>query len=189
MLSNLAQLQNGLFSGHGRASEAVDWPSVLNAYKTLWRETEAQAIYPDEPETVASFVLRFVYQQLPWNLTPLKMSANVQRTLGLFGGLSDAATRLRMAFESESGVELRGFLQLSHALYGLFVQNDCVPEHLLHERLERHFKPAQIAGTLRFLSSTRSQFRKYYSENVAASTPSGVVYELNPSSVVPNHAA
>jgi hypothetical protein len=167
-------------SGHGRASVPVDWPSVLNAYKTLWRKTEAQAIYPDEPEMVASFVLRFVYQQLPWNLTPLRMSANVQRTLGLFGGLSDAATRLRMAFESESCVELGDFLQVSHALYGLFVQNDCVPEHLLHERLERHFKPAQIAGTLRFLSSTRSQFRKYYSEKVAASAAGDVVYEFNP---------
>lgn len=166
--------------GHERGGAATECPSVINIYKNLWRVTEAQTVYPSDPQVMAAFVLRFVYQQLPWNLTSIKMAGNLRRTRNLFGGSSDAAISLRSQFEAASGLELDDLLEASQVLYGMFALSEKVPDHSLHEQLGKHFSPTQIINILRFLTSTRRGFRQYYANKAAASVPREVVYEFNP---------
>ena len=69
-------------NGHSRAPNSVDWSGVLSLYKTLWKVTEEETAYPDDPAVNASFVLRLVYQQMTWNITQDKMQANFVRVPG-----------------------------------------------------------------------------------------------------------
>jgi hypothetical protein len=94
---------------------------MLNSYKEVWRATEEATTYPDEPSVAATFVLRFVYQQLIWNISQSKMQANFARVRGIFGGLSDDSRRLRHRFEQAFGISFHEFLKADHVLYGLFL--------------------------------------------------------------------
>jgi len=158
---------------------AVDWAPVINAYKTLWREAENRSDYPDTPDVIASFVLRFVYQQLLWNITPSKMDGNFKRTLGIFGGNSAAGRELRLKFESASGLPLEDFLKVAHAMYGIFMGRQSVADHEFSAALQQHFTPSQVSATGKILVATRGKFRKYY-ETHASPTPGGTPYEMNP---------
>lgn len=90
--------------GHFRRNAIGDGPTVLNSYKDVWKATEEATAYPDEPSIAATFVLRFVYQQLIWNISQTKMQANFTRVRGIFGGLSEHSTRLRKKFEQAAGI-------------------------------------------------------------------------------------
>jgi hypothetical protein len=166
-------------NAHSRKPRPVDWASVINAYKTLWREVENQTVYPDNPEVIASFILRFVYQQLIWKITQSKMQGNFQRTLGVFGGKSSSARELHRMFEDASGLPLEEFMKIAHAMYGIFSNQERVPAHIFADTLLQYFTPAHISNAERILVATRGQFRKYY-ESHASALLSGIPYELNP---------
>ena len=167
--------------GHGRKPQAINWPDVLNAYKFLWRETEDATDYPDDPGVVASFILRLVYQQLIWNITPEKMQANFARARAIFGGPLAASSTLRSLFERETGVAFEDFLKAAHVLYGVFKKHGwSVEDYKLVEAMQRTFSAEVVSSVLRALSATRGGFRRYYETVAAAETPQGVVYEINP---------
>ena len=167
-------------TGHGRSPNRVDWPSILNAYKILWRATEAAALYPEEPAVVVSFALRFVYQQLVWNITPEKMQANFLRTRGIFGGNSHQSVELRRKFENAAGVDFYEFLKAAHVAFALFMRTGSLPDYEIVDALRSGLSPATVSATLNVLSTTRNGFRKYYELRAQAKTPSAVVYEFNP---------
>lgn len=166
-------------NGNSRTLSQIAWASVLNAYKELWKVTEEATDYPDEPSVVAAFVLRFVYQQLIWNITQEKMEANFSRTRGIFGGASQPATNLRHTFERAADLEFGEFLRAAHVLYGLFLQHPSIPDFQLLDALHGRLNSKTVSVTLKLLSATRGQLRKYYN-SYAPATPSGVVYEFNP---------
>jgi hypothetical protein len=166
-------------NAHSRKPHPIDWASVLNAYKLLWKEAENQTDYPDDPEVIASFVLRLAYQQLIWNVSPIKMEQNFQRTMGIFGGNSASSIALRGKFEEGSGLPLDVFLNISKVMYGIFRQLQSAPAHEFASTLQRYFTVAQISNAEKMLVATRSKFRKYY-ETYASQLPSGIPYELNP---------
>jgi hypothetical protein len=167
-------------NAHSRAPKRVDWAAILNSYKYLWKATEEQANYPDDPAVIASFVLRFVYQQLTWNITQDKMQANFLRARGIFGSASQQATELRRRFESAAGLGFEDFLKAAHVLYGLFLRSSSFSDYQLVEAMRSRFNGDAVAGTLRVLSCTRAGYRKYYESRAAAHSASGVVYEFNP---------
>lgn len=165
--------------GHSRKRcNEVDWPSILNAYKDLWRISDNQTLYPDIPEYIAAFVLRFVYQQLPASITPRKLFHNLKRTRRLFGGDSPGAIKLKGQFRIVSGLELNDFLDIAEELYATFTQVHTVPDYRLFESLRMQFNADQITRTLGLLSATRKQFRRYH-EEFAAKEPTGTPYEVN----------
>jgi hypothetical protein len=166
--------------GHGGAAHRVDWPSVLNAYKELWRVTEEATDYPDDPSIIAAFVLRFVDQQLIWNITPEKMQTNFSRTRGIFGGTSIPATNLRFAFENATKLEFEEFLKAAHVLFGLFMQHVSIPSFQMFEALQSRFSTETISRTLGLLGATRGRLKKYYDHHAAAPSSHGVIYEFNP---------
>jgi hypothetical protein len=168
-------------SGHGRAAQPFDWAEVLNSYKFLWKATEEATHYPQGPAVVASFVLRFVYQQLVWNITAEKMQANFERTRGIFGASSAPATELRQCFENAAGLTFEEFLKAAHVLYGVYLKfGSSIPDYQLRGAMETTFSAATVDSTLRVLSATRAGFRKYYEGRAAAHQATGVVYEFNP---------
>lgn len=167
--------------GHGGKPQAINWPDVLNAHKFLWRETENAIHYPDDAGGVASFILRLVYQQLIWNITPEKIQANFARARAIFGGPSAASSTLRSLFERETGVPFEDFLKAAHVLYGVFRNHGCTAEdYKLVEAMQRTLSAEVLSSVLRALSATRGGFRRYYETVAAAETPQGVVYEINP---------
>ena len=52
--------------GHGRQSQAFDLQFALNTYKNVWSLSESFNPYSDNSEQIACFILRFVYQQVPF---------------------------------------------------------------------------------------------------------------------------
>jgi hypothetical protein len=84
---------------------------------------------------IASFVPRFVYQQLTWNITQDKMQANFLRTRGVFGGASQQATELRRRFENAAGLAFEDFLHGAHVLYGLFLRSSSFGDYQLVEAM------------------------------------------------------
>src|ERR1700733_9417066 len=87
----------------------INWIPVLNGFKFLWKASEEDYPYPDDPDILVTFALRFVYQQTPWRLTPRRMRRNLDRTKKIYGRSSDSALRLRKAFENASGLDFNEF--------------------------------------------------------------------------------
>jgi hypothetical protein len=162
-----------------RRSTQVDLGEVLNAYKRFWAEVDSKTVYPTSPEFIASFVLRFAYQQIPINVNARKMQHNFERTLSLFGGSSKSASVLRDQFERSAGLKLEDFLKIAHVLYELFIRNSSLAEHVVIETLQNRFSQSQVTQALNVLSTTRSGFRKYHA-SISSSVPSGTPYEFNP---------
>lgn len=167
--------------GHSRRNATGDGPTVLNSYKEVWRATEEATAYPDEPSVAATFILRFVYQQLIWNISQTKMQANFTRVRGIFGGMSEHSSRLRQKFEQAAGISFDEFLEAAHVLYGLFLNaGGSIEDFQLREAMLTRLSESAIDGTLGILSATRGRLRNYYEQRVAASDSPGFVYELNP---------
>jgi len=167
--------------GHARRDATGDGPTILNFYKEVWRATEEATAYPCEPSVEATFVLRFVYQQLIWNISQSKMQANFTRVRGVFGGLSNHSVNLRDKFEQAAGIPFDEFLKAAHVLYGLFLKTgESIPDFQLHDTLLKRLPKSTIDGALRILSVTRGGLRKYYQNRLAVSDAVGFVYELNP---------
>jgi hypothetical protein len=175
----LAALAKFIFlHGSIRRSEEPDMAGALNAVKDLWREADLDTHYPDSPQYIASFVLRFVYQQLPFNLTRRKMQQNVERTLGIFGGNSTASAILRDKFETSASVRLEDFLRISNVIYSLFRDHSNLSENALLDALTGRLDHSLVNNTLHVISTTRGGFRKYH-ESVASTIATGVPYEFN----------
>jgi hypothetical protein len=167
--------------GHSRRNTTGDGPSILNSYKEVWRSTEEATVYPDDPPVAATFVLRFVYQQLIWNISYSKMQANFTRIRGIFTGSSEPSKRLRQKFEQAAGISFDEFLKAAHVMYGLFLEaGGSIPGFQLYEAMLKRLPESTIDGTLRILSVTRGGLRRYYEQRVAVSDAVGFVYELNP---------
>jgi len=167
--------------GHTRRNSTGDGPTILNSYKDVWRATEEATAYPEGPSVAATFVLRFVYQQLIWNISQSKMQANFTRVRGIFGGLSEHSTRLRHKFEQAAGISFDEFLKAAHVLYGLFLKSGgSIQGYQVREAMLARLSGSTIDGALRILSVTRGGLRKYYEQRVAVSDALGFVYELNP---------
>lgn len=168
-------------SSHSRQNASGDGPTILNSYKDVWRATEEATPYPDDPSVAATFVLRFVYQQLIWTISQSKMQSNFIRARGIFGGSSEYSTKLRHRFEQAAGISFDEFLKAAHVLYGLFLKaGGSIQDFQLREAMLARLSGSTIDGTLRILSVTRGGLRKYYEQRVAASDTIGFVYELNP---------
>jgi hypothetical protein len=167
--------------GHNRRNATGDGPTILNSYKDVWRATEEVTAYPNDPLVAATFVLRFVYQQLIWNISQSKMQANFIRIRGIFGGSSEHSTRLRQKFEQAAGISFDEFLKAAHVMYGLFQRaGGSIADFQLREAMLERLSGSTIDGTLRILSATRGGLRKYYEQRLAVSDAAGFVYELNP---------
>ena len=165
--------------GHRGRANPIDWPFALNRYKDLWRATEASASYPDDPAVIVSFALRFVYQQVVWNIASQKMNANFARARGIFGANCPRAHILKSSFENATQINFEEFLKIAHVMYGLFLQQSTLPDHLFIGALHERLKPEAVSSALRVLSATRRKFKKYY-DTCAATAASEAVYEFNP---------
>src|SRR5229473_2152402 len=94
-LASIAKLV--YLNGHGRRSHVFDQLALntsLNTYKKIWSLSEAFNTYSDESEQIACFILRFVYQQIPFHISREKMELNFRRTLALFSGQTEQAKSL-----------------------------------------------------------------------------------------------
>jgi hypothetical protein len=180
-VSELASISKLVYlHGHGRQQWlSFDLSVAMNAYKRIWELAEAEAPYASNSEQVACFALRFVYQQVPFNIDSQKMNQNFQRTLVLFNGRSNHGTKLREAFEQASGTSVDTFLKIAHLIGTLFEGSSHFPRYALENKLENHFSPQDVAKAISLLCASRGQLRKYY-EKYRASTPWQIPYEFNP---------
>jgi hypothetical protein len=179
-LASLAKLI--YMHGHGRQWQSFDLQFALNAFKKIWSLAESEgsdAPYSDDSEQIACFALRFVYQQAPFNLDAARMNQNFRRTQALFSEQSETAKNLRGAFEKAAGVNIDIFLKVARAMYAVFVRQSHLPKYDVEKALEKYSSRESVARSIRVLTASRGQFRKYY-EKYQAVLPWQVPYEFNP---------
>lgn len=177
-LASIAKLT--YLHAHGRQRWlSFDLSFAMNAYKRIWELAEAEAPYAADSEQAACFALRFVYQQIPFNIDSQKMNQNFRRTLVLFNGHSNHGTKLRETFEKTSGTSIDVFLKIAHVMFALFESSSHLPMDSLHKALEKRFNAQEVSKAIRVLCATRGPFRKYY-EKYQVSLPWQIPYEFNP---------
>ena len=159
-----------------------DLARPFNRYKDFWSAVEQENRYSTDPEFIAAFIFRFLYQQLPYFLhlsrvpfmfdstRALYLSSCAQTNGGMIWSISD--------FEKETGLPLDAFLRVSQKIC-LFFQTRMRTdkeslESCLDEKDRRH-----LNSVLNLLSSTRSSFRQAYN-GWKADDFHEIPYEFNP---------
>ena len=147
---------------------AFDKP--LNTFKNLWKLAEENNPYSDNPAYIAAFILRIVYQQLPYVIHPDRIPSMFCRMVHLFStGPMDAFMKRKL------GVEGKEFLNAVRLLFERFWHFPMYEE----KALARVAAKDTIDRVLTFLCATRGQRLAFHRNRLAVETPSEKPYEVN----------
>jgi hypothetical protein len=147
---------------------ALDKP--LNEFKRLWKLAEESNSYSDNPAYIAAFILRIVYQQLPYVIHPHRIPSMFSRMSRLFStGAMDAYVKARLGFGGKD------FFDAAEALFGQFSRSAMYEEKDLAAVMGKD----TLTGLLATLSSTRTQRLTFHRGKLEVKSPSEKPYELN----------
>jgi len=159
-----------LFGTTKKNVKRFDLNGPLNCLKKLWSLAEAASPYSDNPDYEASFVLRFLYQQIPYHVHPMR----VLRVWLIMGKLlSDLAVSDRL----ESAVGLSGgrFLTAVMRLLEKFQKGCIYPENALLKSSDSN----DIKTTLTYLSADRAKRLIFHRSKLERRDPAEKPYEIN----------
>ena len=142
----------------------------LNALKTLWKLAEDEGDYSDDPAYEATFAMRWVYQQMPFSIHPLR----VARVMSLMRSL--------LSFS-----EVESYVRNKLGLSGERLVASCVP--LLNSFLKRsRYDEGDLLRTgasedvrtvLDLIAANRPARRAFFNGKLKVKSPVEVPYELN----------
>jgi hypothetical protein len=142
----------------------------LNAFKKLWKFAEESNSYSDNPAYVATFILRIVYQQLPYVIHPGRIPSMFSRMNRLL------STDAMNAYVTEKlGVECKSFFNAAEILFEHFSRSAMYKERDLAGVLDEH----ALRKGLTILSATRLQRLSFHRDKLEAKSPSEKPYEIN----------
>jgi hypothetical protein len=159
-----------------------DLARPFNRYKDFWSAVELENRYSTDPEFVAAFIFRFLYQQLPYFLYRSRVPFMFDATRALYLS-SCAQTTARMTwsmsdFEKETRLPLDAFLRVSQKIC-LFLQTRMrVDKESLENCLDEKDR-TYFDSVLNLLSATRRSFREAY-DGLKADDFHEIPYEFNP---------
>ncbi len=78
-----------------------DMARYINAWKNLWRAAEREQTYSRDPDTVATFLVRFIYAYLPFSQHQDLIDSNLRRALSLFVTHASQYTHKTFDFNAE----------------------------------------------------------------------------------------
>src|ERR1700682_4932049 len=115
---------------YGRSKSRVptfDLCVPLNRYKDFWSAAECESKYEENPEHIGAFLIRFVYQQLPFLVYPERVLQMFRRSLALFADSQTAALEsslsLEHEFERHAGLPLGTFWEIALKTYYFFLRH------------------------------------------------------------------
>ncbi len=165
-----------------------DMARYINAWKNLWRAAEREQTYSRDPDTVATFLVRFIYAYLPFSQHQDLIDSNLRRALSLFVTHASQYTHKTFDFNAEflSRYHLtpEHFIRLGWEFYQAFRRRVDWTEKELESVVPIGLKPSVPQG-LNILAGSR---RKFINECRGLGNM-GAPYEPNPLLWVPIIAA
>lgn len=143
----------------------------LNALKKLWSLAEAQNLYSDNEDYIACFLLRWIYQQLPYCVDPRRVlrTCNIVRELLSFQAVSTYV-------ESVVGLTAPRLMDLSILLLRAFQRHASYEESML---LTLQKPSADLRIVLELFSADRSKRLEYHRDKLEVASPIQKPYEIN----------
>lgn len=142
----------------------------LNSFKALWKVAEESNAYSDNPAYVATFILRIVYQQLPYVIHPDRIPAMFHRMKELLS--TDAMDRY---VGQRAGLPAKDLLGTAENLFGRFSEAPMYKEKDL-----AHTSNAQgLCKVLRLFSATKQERLAFHKSKLEVESPVEKPYELN----------
>lgn len=159
-----------------------DLARPFNRYKDFWSAVEQENKYPTEPDFLAAFIFRFIYQQLPYFLHRNRLSSIFEATRALYLSCpvqANAQTPWSVSdFEREAKVSLDAFLRVSEKICSVF-QNRMKADKAYLARCLHLEDRRYLDSVLNLLAATRHSFKQAY-EGWKADDFRDVPYEFNP---------
>jgi hypothetical protein len=147
-----------------------DMSKSLNGLKKLWALSEEECEYSDNPAYEATFILRFVYQQMPFSIHPRR----VARTCSLMNALlsaPDVSVYVQEAF----GVSGTALMAVSMMLLSAFRMRSMYTEPAL---LGLGY-PAEMRVALGLLAANRTTRTAFHNTKLKTDSPTEKPYEIN----------
>ncbi len=142
----------------------------LNEFKKLWKLAEESNSYSDNPAYIASFILRIVYQQLPYVIHPSRISSMFRRMSDLFSNEAmDAYVKAKL------GVGGKDLFDAVKILFGRFLQSPIYKEKDFVGVLNKDM----LDRVLNMLSATKNLRLAFRKSKLELLSPSEKPYELN----------
>ena len=159
-----------------------DMARYINAWKGLWRAAEREQTYSRDPDTVATFLLRFMYANLPFSQHQELIHSNLRRALSLFVTYPSQYTHRTFDFNAEflSRYHLtpEHLIRLGWEFYQAFLRRVDWTEKELESVVPMGLKPS-VPQALSILAGSRQKFIHGYRE-VQATEARQAPYEPNP---------
>lgn len=153
-----------------RSKPVFNFTPALNGLKKLWSLTDKASAYSDNPDYEASFALRWVYQQIPYHLHPLR----VLRVCSLMSNLV-AAPDVSACIEKHTGIPAADFMTTSMILLETF-SSECIrPDSFLLGCADK----ANIRATLAQLSANRPKRLAFHRSELRRDNLTEKLYEIN----------
>lgn len=158
--------------GSTKAKQKMLFPldKPLNSYKTFWKLAEESSEYSEVPEFSAAFILRLLYQQMPFIIAPERVSLLFDRMMHL---LSEPAVDIRV--ESCLGIRTSSLMEGARALYYRFLAA-C-------RQTETDFRAASCTKpereVLMLLAATRAERLQFHNAELSLKLLEQKPYELN----------
>ncbi len=147
---------------------ALDKP--LNEFKKLWKLAEEGNCYSDNSAYIAAFILRIVYQQLPFVIHPRRIPPMFSRMGHLFStDAMDAYAKRKL------GVGGKEFFKAAELLFAQFWRSSMHTE----EDLAAVVTHDMLNKLLTMFSATRAQRLAFHRDKLEVKEPLEKPYELN----------
>jgi hypothetical protein len=157
--------------GTGRNRKLLfDVAPPLNAFKRLWELAEESSAYSDNPAYVATFILRVVYQQLPYVIHRDRVPAMFRRMNALMS--TDPMEHYVVQKIQSSTKDL---LSAAEALFDRFSEGPVYKE----QDLVGITNPDALRTVLGLLAATRQQRLAFHKDKLAVPSPAEKPYEIN----------
>lgn len=154
----------------------------INAFKDLWRAAEREQTYSEDPDTLATFLFRFIYANLPFSQHQDSIDSDLRRTLSLFVTYPSQHVHKTFDFSAEFLARYHltpeHFILLGWEFYQAFRRRVARTEKELESVIPITLKPS-IPQALKILAASRRKFIDEY-RRFRAKEVRQVPYELNP---------
>ncbi|MFQ5904297.1 MAG: hypothetical protein ACE5JO_11465, partial [Candidatus Binatia bacterium] len=168
-----------------------DMAPYINAWKDLWRAAEREQTYSRDPNTVATFLLRFIYANLPFSQHQDLIHSNLRRALSLFVTYASQNTYKTFDFNAEFLSRYHftpeHLIRLGWEFYQAFLRRVDWTEKEFESVVPIGLKPS-VPQALSILAGSRQKFIDGYRE-VRATEARQAPYEPNPLLWIPIIAA
>ncbi len=159
-----------------------DLSRPFNRYKKFWAAAEKENEYSGQPEFIAAFIFRLIYQQLPYIVHRGRIPVMFKRTKELYCSSPPAAQAQLpwslSTFENKANVPLDVFLRAAQSICAMFFKCRKADKESLTKALDEGDR-RWIDPVLALLSATRREFQSSY-DNWKAQSFREIPYEFNP---------